>query len=136
MTNRDRITFDLDADGYETERVDELVFGQAWIHLEMSSHSSGYINLDASGRQVFLRLYAQPTTRAERRRILSQEQDRLSDHLRSLLPWGGSMWSIPVYRRPVSAGRSWWEARRYAGVALLVQVEDDTGETLEGGDPK
>lgn len=127
----DRITYDLDADGFETERIDEIVMSSATVHLEMLSHASAYMTVKSGNQDdLMIRLHANPATRADRNRILRANQDRLADHLTSLLPWRWNpkhprscLWAIPVRKRPAAAVRDWWEARRHAGVELIVMEE-------------
>lgn len=133
----DRIIYDLDADGFETERVDEIVLSGATLHLEMSSHTTGWMSIwtgyrtdDGRDEEHRFVLRADPVTRAVRRERLKDGQDRLVDHLGCLLPWRWHPkhprwvgWAIPVHRRPAAAVRDWWTARRYAGVALTVMDE-------------
>jgi hypothetical protein len=114
---------------YALGLVDEIVVSDALVHLEMMDDSSAYLAVYrcGDGEAVSARIHARPTTRAERQQVLAHGDNRLYDHLASLIPqrWGGrSMWSIPWWRRPAAAVRDWRWARRAAGAVLEVRVED------------
>jgi hypothetical protein len=110
---------------WATDLVDDMVLNDVTVHVEMSTHASGYLHAWRPGRDVFLRLRARPTTRAERRQILARYDDRLRDHLRGVLPWSGSIWSVPVWRRPWAAVSEWLDARAGARAVLCIEVEID-----------
>lgn len=111
--------------------VDEIVLSDVTVHFEMSTEASGYLHMWNDRRQVFARVTARPTTRAQRRQILARSNDRLRDHLRSVVPALHrknliTIWAVPLWKRPASAVSSWRDARRYASVVLCVDVEDDS----------
>lgn len=125
-----RVTYDVDADGYNTESIDEIVL-DGRIHLEMLADTAAFLSVSTGDEERQFNVWAAPTTRVERRKRLRLDQDRLVDHLGSLLPWRwrtghprACLWSVPIHKRPAAAVRDWWEARRYAGVALTVTEEE------------
>lgn len=125
----DRVTFLTDPDGYETSQVDEIVM-DGRIHLEMLNGTVAFLAITADGDEYRFNVRAEPASCTERRERLRQEQDRLVDHLGSLLPWRwppthprSCLWSVPIRKRPAAAVRDWWEARRYARIALTVTEE-------------
>lgn len=126
----DRVTFNEPDNwigpAYALGHVDEIVLSDAFVHLEMLTDDAAYLGVRNGEREVMATLCARPTTRAERRAVLAHSNDRLRDHLAALLPWSGSIWSIPVWRRPASALRQWWTARNAARAVLLVRVDEDT----------
>lgn len=129
MTVPDRIDYDpadqlLDPD--DDGQVDEIVLSAARVHLEMLTHGAAYFQITTTaGRWVHGTIYVRPTTRVQRARVLREHGDRLIDHLRGVLPGSGSIWSIPVHRRPGAAVRAWWDARRRVAAVLVVRVDED-----------
>lgn len=125
----DRVTYNKPDDWLGPEfalgAVDEIVLTSADLHLEMLDDATAYLSVRAPHWQVEGRVCARPTTRAERRQVLKHGDDRLRDHLWSLLPWSSTTWFVPVWRRPTSALRTWWAARTAARAVLDVRVEDD-----------
>jgi hypothetical protein len=137
----DRVTYNEPGDwlgaDYALGLVDEIVLSDTTVHFEMSTEASGYLHMWNDRRQVFARVTARPTTREERRQILARSNDRLRDHLRSVVPALHrknliTIWAVPLWKRPASAVSSWWDARRYASVALCVDIEIDQ----HGGGPE
>jgi hypothetical protein len=132
VTSEDRVTFNdpnnWSGADYALDAVDEVVIHNATVHFEMTSDTSGYLTVHSPSRYVFLRFHARPTTRTERRQILTTNQERLRDHLAALIPncFGGrTYWSAPWYRRPTSTVRSWRADRHMAGAVFYAVVEED-----------
>lgn len=130
----DRVLYN-DADNYLgpalfVGSVDEIVFGQALVHIESLGDTAAHLFIRAGSREITGLIRAVPTTRAQQRAILAHSDDRLYDHLRALWPWPRrrTIWSIPPWRRPVSAVRSWREAARAARAALLIDIDHDADE--------
>jgi hypothetical protein len=132
VLSEDRVTFN-DEDqwlgpAYALGTVDELVLSEASAHFEMSSESSAYLSVTNGERDIFVRLYARPTTRAERRQILVHGGERLRDHLAALIPHqvgGRSWWSMPWWQRPAAVVREWRACVHTAKAVLIVTCEID-----------
>lgn len=125
--------------GASVDAIDEIVM-RGMTHFEMSSNCAAYMNLvrgdgDGRSRTFMVRFAARATTRAERRRLAYDYQDRFYDHLAALLPqrWTGrepSLWQddLPWWRKVVAVLTSWAEARDGRRVLLIAWLEDDGEE--------
>jgi len=89
VTSEDRVTYNQPGNwlgpDYALDAIDEVVIHDAVVHFEMSSDTSGYLTVHSPSRYVFLRFHARPTTRTERRQILTTNQERLRDHVAALI---------------------------------------------------
>lgn len=128
----DRVTFNEPGDwlgaDYAIGLVDEVVVHDALAHFEMTTDTAAYLMVSGARRDVFVRIHARPTTRAERRQILACNDERLRDHLARLIPralGGRTWWSIPVHRRPAAVVRGWRDDVRTARAVLIADVEED-----------
>jgi hypothetical protein len=113
----------------ELGAVDEIVLSDSVVHIESLSSAGAFISIrHRSGLEFRGHIHAQPTTWRQRRDVLRSDQDRLVDHLRSLLPrrWSHTWWAIPVRARPLAAWRSWREAAWQARAVLLITVDEDS----------